>query len=118
MNLPNLPPGWTWHSSNGLPTSMIQYRATGPVVSGRWPIEAHAEMKPDDTPEGCAAVAWGIWERLSGMTRKQLDESARIRTWLNEQRESGRKFAQNDINAYCLWADHADEIDELLGEST
>jgi len=70
---PELPPGWEWHPWNGRDDVQIKWRALGPRVSGRQ-MEAHALLKHEDTPAGCAAVAWRIWERLSGLTRDDVEK--------------------------------------------
>lgn len=72
---PELPPGWEWHPWNGRDDVQIKWRALGPRVSRRR-IEAHAKLKHEDTPAGCADAAWKIWERLSGLRREDV---ARIR---------------------------------------
>lgn len=65
-----LPPGWTWHSNNGKPNQFIKWRAVGPVVSGKCPLEAYGRLKSNQTPEAAAEDAWRQWERLSGVKRE------------------------------------------------
>lgn len=74
---PKLPPKWEWHPNNGRDDVQIKYVALGPVFNGRDRIRAHAEFKEDDTPEGCAKVAWETWERLSGMTQEECLDAQR-----------------------------------------
>lgn len=71
--LPQLPPGWKWHKNNGQPNVFIQWRAVGPVVSGRSALEAYGRFKHNQTPEAAARDAWKIWERLSGVSKEEWE---------------------------------------------
>jgi hypothetical protein len=64
--------------------------------------ERHIELEYDD-------VVKGLVEALG-----ELKPTGGIMDWLKETRDCGREFSEADVNAYALWGDLADEIDELL----
>lgn len=65
--------------------------------------ERHIELEYDDVMAGLVAAL-----------EVGAKENARLVEWLKETRDSGHKFAKENTNAYTLWGDLADEIDELL----
>jgi hypothetical protein len=67
---PTLPPGWEWHPWCDRDDVQVRWRALGPKIAGRR-VEAYGTHQ--DTPGHAAEKAWEIWERLSGLTKKELD---------------------------------------------
>ena len=63
--------------------------------------ESHIELEYDDVVKGL-------------VTALGVESNPAILQWLKNTRDAGRKFSKDDPNAYTLWGDLADEIDELL----